>query len=120
MNTETPPAITASDLTGKFKRPAGAIYRHERPELYNVKLKEIGGYEIWITPHNHFFIARGGVTAEPRQRADGLVFDPPAVGHGAPQEFIHKLTELLERQKQVRSRMVQEGEYDDEDAWNWS
>lgn len=110
--------ITRIDMSDKFaeNRPA---YRHERPDLYNVKLKEIGGFELWITPYNRFFIARKGVTTFPHRRADGIAYDPPM--EGIPAEVTETLIKLLDKQEAIRSKMIEDGEYDeDDDRWNWS
>lgn len=92
---------------------------HERPSLFNVKFRELDGFEFWITPYNRIFIVQAdGKLSHPRlSMTNEIKFDPP--WEGVPDTVVAALIELLERQHSIRSRMVEQGEYDEE-GWNWS
>lgn len=97
--------------------------RHENPSLFNTKFRELEGYEFWITPYNRIFLVdSAGTLTHPRlfrsrrSRAGGAstVLDPP--WEGVPETVLDVLYTLLEKQDEVRSKMVADGEFD-EDQW---
>lgn len=98
--------------------------RHEKPSLFNTKFREIAGYEFWITPYNRIFLVNpAGTLTYPRLSGsrrtkhdlrDAIVLDPP--WEGIPIIVLGELLMFLEKQDAVRSRMIKEGEYDEDDA----
>jgi hypothetical protein len=124
MKTEEPPIeaqIGGAQSADELERPRiAAKRRHERPSLFNVKFKELQGFEFWITAFNRIFLvdAKTGEAGHPILRMTGdVMFDPPL--SGVPEAVVAALSELLEKQRKVRSKMVKEEEYDNT-AWDWS
>lgn len=95
--------------------------RHEHPGLFNSKFDSLSGFEFWITPYNRIFLVDGrtGQAGYPRLLATGVIQFEPGLGT-VPLNVICKLEALLQRQKAIRRRMVEQGEYDDGESWNWS
>jgi len=94
---------------------------HEKPSLYNVKFRELKGWEFWITPFNRIFTvqSKSGELSFPRlNRAGVLVFDPEA--GVVPPAVVEALTVLLKKQIDLRRKLIAEGEYDDGESWNWN
>lgn len=90
--------------------------RHERPSLFNTKFRDMEGYEFWITPYNRIFLveASGGNLTHPRLSGvgDRVILDP--AWENVPATVLEALRQLLERQEAIRTKMVQDGEYDEE------
>ena len=124
MNTEEPieDQIGGAQSADELERlRIAAKRRHERPSLFNVKFQDMQGFEFWITPYNRIFLVNAvtGAAAQPSLRATGDVFFDPYM-EGVPMPVLEALRGLLEHQHKLRSKMVQDGEYDDDDAWDWS
>jgi hypothetical protein len=122
---QEPPITEQMGLTGerqsrKFRKGA-PIRRHERPELFNAMITTLNGFELWITPYNRIFLvdAQTGAVGYPRLLATGIIGFEPALAN-VPVSVIVALSALLERQKALRRKMVEQGEYDDDQAWEWS
>ena len=109
----------ARQLRGFKKGPT--VRRHERPELFNSKVWTISGFEIWITPYNRFFLvdAQTGACGYPRFIEAGYIMFEPALNN-VPSEVLAQVEALLAKQKALRRKMVEQGEYDDGEAWEWS
>jgi len=95
--------------------------RHERPSLCNAKMLTVGEYEIWLTPYNRFFLvdSQTGQAGYPHLLATSIIHFEPNLGN-VPKHVLVELEALLLRQKAVRRRMIEQGEYEDEEAWEWS
>lgn len=122
---QEPPIKEQMGLTGarqsrKFNK-GRAVRRHERPELFNAKIQTVSGFDLFITPYNRIFLAdvETGAVGYPRLLATGVLgFEPPLPG--VPEDVIALVCGLLEKQKSLRRRMVEQGEYDDGESWEWS
>lgn len=98
--------------------------RHENPSLFNTKFRELEGYEFWITPYNRIFLVEpGGSLTHPRigggrrsQVGPDVIFDP--LCENVPLSVLEILYALLEKQDAVRSKMVEDGEYDNDSRWD--
>ena len=123
---QEPPIREQMGLTGarqsrKFKK-GRAVRRHERPELFNAKIMVLRGFEIWITPFNRIFLAdaQTGDVGYPRLLDDNALFFEPSLP-GVPEDVLAALAKLLSKQKAIRRKMVEFGEYDEDDGrWDWS
>ena len=94
---------------------------HERPSLFNVKFKELQGFEFWITAFNRIFLVHtaSGRLGYPVIRATGeMIFEPSL--HPVPSAVVEALDALLYRQRNLRNRLIEEGVYEDDEAWDWS
>jgi len=97
------------------------LRRHENPNLFNAKIQTLSGFELWITPYNRMFLVNektGGLGYPSLNSKHELGFEPYL--SGIPLEVATLVIGLLEKQAQVRRRMVEAGEYEDDNAWNWS
>jgi hypothetical protein len=94
--------------------------RHERPGLFNTNMLTVAGYEIWLTPYNRFFLvdSQTGQAGYPHLLATGIIYFEPNLGN-VPKKVLAKLEALLLRQKAIKRHMIEQGEYDDGEAWNW-
>jgi hypothetical protein len=112
--------LTSERQSRRFKK-GRAIRRHARPELFNAMIQTISGWELWLTPYNRFFLveAETGALGYPRLLATGVIQFEPGLSN-VPSNVIGLLCTLLEKQKALRRKMVDQGEYDDGEAWEWS
>jgi hypothetical protein len=96
----------------RFKK-GRAIRRHARPELFNTMIKTISGWELWVTPYNSLFIveAETGALGYPRLLTKDVIHFTPALSN-VPLKVIWLLCTLLEKQKAIRRKMVDSGEYE--------
>ena len=125
-NLQEPPikeqmGLTTARQSRKFKK-GRAVRRHERPELFNAKIMVLRGFEIWITPFNRIFLAdaQTGDVGYPRLLDDNALFFEPSLP-GVPEDVLAALAKLLSKQKAIRRKMVEFGEYDEDDGrWDWS
>jgi hypothetical protein len=122
---QEPPIREQMGLTGarqsrRFKK-GRAVRRHARPELFNAMITTLHGFELWITPYNRIFLvdAQNGALGYPRLLATGVIQFEPSLAN-VPVPVIAALSALLERQKALRRKMVEAGEYDDGEAWYFS
>ena len=123
---QEPPIREQMGLTGarqsrKFKK-GRAVRRHERPELFNAKIMVLHGFEVWITSFNRIFLAdaQTGDVGYPRLLDDNALFFEPSLP-GVPEDVLAALAKLLSKQKAIRRKMVEFGEYDEDDGrWDWS
>lgn len=113
--------LTTVRQSRRFKK-GRAVRRHERPELFNAKLMVLHGFELWITPFNRIFLAdaQTGDVGYPRLLDDSaLAFEPSLPG--VPEDVLAALAKLLSKQKEIRRKMVESGEYDEAyGRWEWS
>ena len=113
--------FTTARPSRKFKK-GRAIRRHERPELFNAKIMVLHGFEVWITAFNRIFLAdaQTGDVGYPRLLDDNALFFEPSLP-GVPEDVLAALAKLLSKQKAIRRKMVEFGEYDEDDGrWDWS
>ena len=113
--------LTTVCQSRKFKK-GRAVRRHERPELFNAKIMVLHGFEVWITSFNRIFLAdaQTGDVGYPRLLDDNALFFEPSLP-GVPEDVLAALAKLLSKQKAIRRKMVESGEYDEDDGrWNWS
>ena len=113
--------LTAARQSRRFKK-GRAVRCHERPELFNAKIMVLRGFEIWITPFNRIFLAdaQTGDVGYPRLLDDNALFFEPSLP-GVPEDVLAALAKLLSKQKAIRRKMVEFGEYDEDDGrWDWS
>ena len=113
-----PQSLTRSDIE---RAALSNKRRHERPGLFNAKFKTLSGFEFWITPFNRIFLVdvKTGQAGYPRLLATGALQFEPSLGT-VPVHVILALSTFLERQKAIKRRMVEQGEYEDGESWDFS
>ena len=87
-----------------------------------MKFKELQGFEFWITAFNRIFLvhAASGRLGHPVVRSNGeMAFEPPIL-HPVPIAVVEALDALLDRQRNLRIRLIEEGVYEDDETWDWS
>ena len=117
---DEPPIEEQLGIAGA-SRKGRVTHRHERPELFNVKVRTMTGWEIWITPYNRFFLvdAQTGACGYPHLIDTGLIRFEPSLNN-VPPHVVAAMEDFLARQKALRRKMVEQGEYEDGEAWEWS